>query len=85
MYVCPITFGTESGFSPFETLIRTFVPTRTIFPDFGACAVIVFALASEKMKCGSALSWASASIDSAWVSVKPFTAGTVVRGAPVET
>ena len=46
-YGSPTTFGTATGFGPFETLIRTWVPSTTTVPAPGDCAVTVPSSRSE--------------------------------------
>ena len=80
----PTTLGTATGAGPFETLIRTELPTTSFVPAFGSCAVTWFAGVFELTPCTSgfrcsAFSWLTAS-DSCW----PTSVGTATFGFPVE-
>ena len=81
----PITFGTVTGFGPFETLTRTVEPSISSVPAFGAVASTVLTGWSELTETTLAFSPALTRSETAWSLLWPTTSGTLVFGGPVET
>src|SRR5215471_3624575 len=81
----PITYGTETGCGPFETLKCTSLPTVTFVPGFGSCASTRPAVWFDGTSSTFGFSPSFVSADAAAVEVEPTRFGTVAFGSPVET
>jgi hypothetical protein len=81
----PTTFGTGIGLGPLETLIRTCVPSTTISPAFGACAVTELTSSPELISTTRKRKFASRSAATASSRLRPTTLGTCTFGLPLET
>ena len=84
-YGSPTTFGTSTGFGPFETLIRTCVPSTTTVPGWSDCAVTVPSSRSEFTSETWTLRPAAVSSRTAESRSCPTTVGTVTFGRPDDT
>src|SRR5262245_53365367 len=82
---CPRTSGTDTGCGPFETLMRTFVPSLTFVPPDGSCAVTTPADLLDGTSCTSGTRCASLSAATASVDCRSTTDGTSTFGTPVDT
>src|SRR5690348_3391803 len=81
----PTTFGTATGFGPFETLTRTEVFHSTTAPAGGAVASTVFAGLSELISKSLYFRCACVSAAVASAAFVPTVSGTCVFGLPFET
>ena len=84
-YGRPTTFGTSTDFGPFETLIRTTVPSSTVSPALGSWAVTVPSSLSELTSTTLAFRPASAIACTASSRPLPRTSGTGVFRFPSDT
>ena len=78
----PITFGTATGFGPFETRSVTVEPCTTEAPPVGFCDTISPWGWLESISTGLPFRFALCRSASAWASFSPRTSGTFVFGGP---